>query len=54
MTVTGWEKRRTGEIVQLVTSAKIGELEELADIGIEARTIHNLITEFETMGLFET
>ncbi|KYH24917.1 ORC1-type DNA replication protein 1 [Halalkalicoccus paucihalophilus] len=52
--VTGGEKPRTGEIIQPVTTAKIQENDELAQLGLGDRAMRGVITELETMGLLET
>ena len=52
--VTTWERPRTGEIIQPVTTAKIQESDVLAQLGIGNRAVRTVITELETMGLLET
>lgn len=52
--ITGWKDRHTGEIIQPVTTAQIRESEDFTKFGLGDRTIRNLITELETMGLVET
>lgn len=49
--ITGREDRHTGEIIQPVTTAQIRKSEDFTKFGLGDRSIRNLITELETMGL---
>lgn len=54
MGITGWERPHTGEIIQPVTTAKVQENDDLAELGLGDRAMRTVITELETMGPLET
>lgn len=49
--ITGREDHHTGGIIQPIITAQIRKSEDFTKFGLGDRSIRNLITELETMGL---